>query len=77
MLAKPNLAVRPVLSYACTLQVFDGPAQVLLYHLINSGASTTSAATDSMQPVESPGHNSWMHSLALLHYSQVSTGPLI
>ena len=36
------------------LQVFDEPAQVLLYHLINNG-SPASMAAEAPQPTEVPG----------------------
>ncbi len=54
------------------LQVFDGPAQVLLYHLINDGAHAMSEDAASKQPGEGQGQHSCMH-ISVLHTECTTT----
>ncbi len=60
------------------LQVFDGSAQVLLYHLINSGTPAVSEDATSKQPVEGQGQHICMHvSVSPLCSEPVCSKPIL
>ncbi len=66
------VSVKLMTATQAALQVFDGSAQVLLYHLINSGTPAVSEGAVSKQPVEGQGQHSCMH-VSVLHTTCSST----